>query len=110
MQREKVRGIQLSHRSACSGLRGSVLLSSRTQVCMFAGLVLGTCGLEDVGGTCLGFGVFILTGIWLLVFDTPIFQVCLSILVLKVQERSMSFKSKWGLWRMLEVTDWGLAC
>ena len=39
----------------------------------------------------------------------PYAEFWLSILILKVQRTSMSFKSWFGLWRMLEVSDWGLA-
>merc|ERR1712081_154200 len=31
--------------------------------------------LEDVGGSCLGFGILILIWIWSLVFGTPIFRI-----------------------------------
>ena len=39
----------------------------------------------------------------------PCYEFCISILNLKVQRTSMSFKSWLGVWRMIEVFDWGLA-
>ena len=59
-----------------------------------------TCPLEDF---ILQFGISVLVWIWLLIFDTPLF----SILILKVPRRCMFFKSWLGLWRTLEVLNWG---
>ena len=51
--------------------------------------------LVGAGGSWLGFGILILIWIWSLVFDTPIFQILVSILILKSKE--------------LEVPDWSSA-
>ena len=60
--------------------------------------------LEDTGGFKLQFGISVLVWIWLLIFDTP----KISILILKVPRTCMLFKSRLGLWRMLEeVPNWG---
>ena len=32
-------------------------------------------GLDDAGGPCLRLGILILTWLWSLVFDAPIFQI-----------------------------------
>ena len=45
-------------------------------------------------------------GHWSLIF--PLSEFWLTILILKVQRTSMSFKSSFGFWRTLEVLDWGL--
>ena len=61
------------------------------------GLVLSWFGdLEDAGGSWLGFGIFILIGYghWSLIQLWSKF--CLSILSLKMQRTSMSFKSWFG--------------
>ena len=46
-------------------------------------------------------------GHWSLIH--PWTKFCLSLLILKVQRTSMSFRSWVRIWRMLEVTIWGLA-
>ena len=63
--------------------------------------------LEDPGGPWMDFGVLIMIWIWSLVFDTPISNFLLSMLILNVQRTSCSFTSYFGFWRMLEVPDLG---
>ena len=52
--------------------------------------------LEDAGGSWHGLGLLILIWTWSLVFDTPMIQFWLCILILKVQRTSLSFKSWFG--------------
>ena len=64
--------------------------------------------LEDVGGSWLWLGILILIYIWSLVFDKPILELWLSILILKGREHPCPLSPQFGLWRTLEVPDWGL--
>ena len=77
--------------------------------------------LEDVEGSWLGIGILILNWMCSLVFDTPMFWNWLSILILKVQRTSMSFKSWFGYllgvggsWLgfgiLILIWIWSLAC
>ena len=63
--------------------------------------------LDDPGGPWMDFGVLIMIWIWAMVFDTPIFNFLLSMLILNVQRTSCPFISYFGFWRMLEVPDLG---
>ena len=45
-------------------------------------------------------------GNWFLIY--PCYKFWLSILILKVQRKFMSFKSWFGLWRTVEAPNWGL--
>ena len=65
--------------------------------------------LEDAGGSWLGFGMLIFIWILSLVSGAPIFLIFALYLDLKVQKTSMSLSPDLGLWRRLEVPDWGSA-
>ena len=51
--------------------------------------------LLDIGGSGLGFGILILTLIWLLVFDTPMIQI-LALYLDFEGAKNMSIKSSFG--------------
>ena len=63
--------------------------------------------LQDAGCSWLGFGVLILIPMWSLVFDTQIFQILALFLIFKVQKHLCPLSPHLGLWRTLEVPDWG---
>ena len=57
----------------------------------------------------MGYGIFIFIWIWSLVCGTSISILWLSIFILKVKEHLCPVSLDLGLWRMLEVPDWGLS-
>ena len=66
--------------------------------------------LEDVGGSCLGFDILISIWIWLLVFDTPMFQIFTPYLDCEGKEvHPCHLSPDLGLWRRLDVPDRGMA-
>ena len=58
----------------------------------------------------MGFGILVMTSIWSIVFDTPIFLNYGSLSWFwRCKEYQYPFGPCLGIWRMLDVPDWGLA-
>ena len=64
--------------------------------------------LGDAAGSWLGFGILIMIWIWSLVFDTPMLEILALYRFWRCKEHPCPLCSNLGLWRTLEVPDWGL--
>ena len=60
------------------------------------------------GVSWLGFRILILMSIWSLVFDTPMFNILALSWIWRRKEHPCPLSPDLGLWRKLEVYDWGL--
>ena len=63
---------------------------------------------EDAGCSWLGFGILILFCLWSLVYGTPKIRIFALYLDFEGAEHPCVLSPHLGLWRMLEVPDWGL--
>ena len=65
--------------------------------------------LEEAGGSCLGFAIMIMFWIWSLVFDITMVQILALYLDVEDAENIHALFHHLGLWRTLEIPDWGLS-
>ena len=65
--------------------------------------------MEDAGGSWLELGILILILIRSLVFDIPMIQILAVSKFWRCKWHQCPLSPQLGLWRMLQVSDWGLA-
>ena len=64
--------------------------------------------LEDAGCSWQGFGILILIRIWLMVFYIPMIWILALYQFWRCKKHPCPWSPHLGLWRTLEVPDWGL--
>ena len=63
---------------------------------------------EDTRGSSMGLGILILIWIWSQVFGTPMFRILALSWFWMCKEHPCPLSPDLGLWRALDVPDWGL--